>query len=84
MLIADVPGAEQRIVMHGTARVTPKYTVEITLYDFDGTYPTECVWDPHLPSPTKMKKLSRKIDAALERFLLKALQVGGLIEESEA
>ena len=56
MLIADVPGAEQRIVMRGTARMTPKYSFEIKLYDFDGTYATECVWAPHQPSSTKMKK----------------------------
>jgi hypothetical protein len=81
MLIADVPGAEQRIVMRGTARMTPKYTVEITLYDFDGTYATECVWAPHQPSSTKMQKLSKKIDAVLAPFFLRALELGGLIEQ---
>ncbi len=81
MLIADVPGAEQRIVMRGTARMTPKYSFEIKLYDFDGTYATECVWAPHQPSSTKMKKLSKKVDTVLEPFLLRALELGSLLEE---
>lgn len=46
MLIADIPGARQRAVMRRRARITPKYSVEITLYDFDGIYLSEVIWDP--------------------------------------
>ena len=83
MLISDIPGADQRAVMHGSVRVTPKYTVEITLYHFDGVYAIEVIWDPHLPSPAKQKALARKIDAALTPYLAKALELGGLLERGD-
>ena len=84
MDIADIPGAHQRAVMRGRTRITPKYTIEITLYDFDGVYPVEVLWDPHLPSPAKQKALTRKIDAALTPYLAKGLELGGLLESGDA
>lgn len=79
MFIADVPGASQRAVMSGRARMTHKYSVEITLYNFDGVYPVEVIWDPHLPSPAKRKALARKIEAVLAPYYLKAFEMGGLL-----
>lgn len=87
MFIADVPGAEQRVVMRAEARITPKYTVEVTLYDFsdsNGAYATEFVWAPHKPSPAKMKRLSNRIDAALRPFLVEALRRSGRLKEGAA
>lgn len=84
MLIADIPGASQRAVMCGRVRVTSKYIMEITLYDFDGVYPVEVLWDPHLPSPAKQKALTRKIDEALTPYLTKALELGGRLERGDA
>jgi hypothetical protein len=80
MLVADIPGARQRAVMRGRARITPKYSVEITLYDFDDVYLNEVIWAPHLPSPGKQKALAHKINAALLPFHAKALEVAGPLE----
>ena len=74
---AHIPGADERAVMRGCARITPKYAVEITLYDFSGVYPIEVIWDPNLPSATKQKKLADKVNAALQPYALKALELGG-------
>jgi hypothetical protein len=84
MLLAEIPGASERVVMRGRAHITPKYTIAITLYDYEGVYPIEVIWDPHLPSPTKQKSLARKVDAALEPYHLKVLQLGGLLEGGAA
>lgn len=84
MLIADIPGARQRVVMRRRARITPKYSVEITLYDFDGACPIEVIWDPCLPSPSKQRALVRKIDAALYPFYVKALEMAGLLAGGDA
>ena len=84
MHIADIPGASQRAVLRGRARITPKYSVEITLYDFDGSYPIEVIWDPHLPSPAKQKALASKIDAALVPYYVKLFELGGLLGGGDA
>jgi hypothetical protein len=80
MKIADIPGARQRAIMRGRARITHKYSVEITLYDFEGVYPIEVIWTPHLPSPSKQKALAHKIDTALVPFAAKVLEIAGLLE----
>ena len=84
MLFADIPGARERVVMRGRARITPKYTIEIALYDFDGVHAAEVIWDPHLPSPAKQKALARKVDAALAPYYAKVLQLGGLLDGGAA
>lgn len=80
MRYADIPGAKQRAVMRGRARITPKYSVEITLYNFDGVYICGVIWDPYLPSPSKRKALANKIDTAVAPFYAKALEAAGLLE----
>ena len=80
MQFADIPGAGRCAIMRRRARITHKYSVEITLYDFDGVYLTEVIWDPHLPSPSKQKALAHKINAALVPFHGKALEIAGLLE----
>ena len=80
MLIADIPGASERVVARSRVRITPKYILEISLYDFDGVYPIEVIWDPHLPSPTKQKSLARKVDVALIPYYEKVLELGSLLE----
>jgi len=80
MLTADIPGADQRAIMRARVRITPKYVVEITLYDFDGVLPIKVIWDPHLPSPAKVKLLAPRVDAALVPFLGKVLELAGLLE----
>lgn len=84
MPIADVPGASQRVVARSRVRITPKYTLEIRIYDFDGVYPIEVIWDPYLPSPTKQKLLARKVDAALAPHYAKLLELVGLLEGGTA
>ena len=84
MTIADIHGARQRVVMRDRARITPKYTIEITLYDFDGVYATEVIWNPYLPSAAKQKALARKVDLALAPYYAKVLQQGGLLEGGAA
>lgn len=84
MLFADIPGARERVVMRGRARITTKYTVEITLYDFDGVHATEVIWAPYLPSPAKQKALARKVDLALTPYYAKVLQLGGLLDGGAA
>ena len=80
MLFADLPGAHLCAVMRARTRITPKYSIEITLYDFDGVYPIEVIWDPCLPSLAKQKALAHKINAALVPFHAKALEIAGLLE----
>jgi hypothetical protein len=84
MRIAEIPGARQRAVMRGRARITPKYILEITLYDFDGIYTTEVIWDPHLPSPARQQALARKVDTALAPYFMKVLQRSGLLDGDAA
>lgn len=83
MLIADLPDAHQRVVMLGRAQLTAKYIIEITLYDFDGVYPIEIIWDPHLPPPAKQKKLAKAVSAALDPYYAKALHLNGLLKENQ-
>ncbi len=83
MLISDIRGAGQRALMRGSVRVTPKYTMEITLYDFDGVYATEVIWTPYLPSPAKRKALAPKINAALTPYITKSLELGGLLKRGD-
>ena len=80
MTFANIPGAEHRAIMRRRARIAPKYSVEITLYDFDGVFQTEVIWDPHLPSPSKLRKLASKIDAVLEPFHTKVFEIAGPLE----
>ncbi len=84
MTIADVPGAAKRVVMQGTTRITPKYSVEITLYDFHGVLGLEFLWAPHLPSPAKLKALSARTDLAAAPYYAKMLQMTGLFEGGKA
>ncbi|MBC2652363.1 hypothetical protein [Novosphingobium aerophilum] len=84
MRIADIPGASQRAVMRGRVRVTSKYHIEITLYDFDGVFPVEVIWDPRLPSPAKQQALARKVDVALAPYCAKVLQLGRLLDGGAA
>lgn len=84
MTIAEIPGARERVVIRGRARITPKYTTEITLYDFDGVHTTEVIWAPYLPSPAKQKALARKVDLALAPYYAKVFQQGGLLEGGAA
>jgi hypothetical protein len=80
MTIANIPGADQRVVMRGRVRMTAKYTIEISLYDFGGVYANEVLWAPYRPSPARQKMLASKIDAALAPYFAKAFQLGGLLE----
>ena len=84
MTFANIPGADQRVVMRGRVRMTAKYTVEICLYDFDGVYANEVLWTPYLPSPARRKMLASKVDAALAPYFAKALQLGGLLDGDDA
>lgn len=84
MNIANLAGSRQRRVLFRRVHLTPSYTIEISLYDYDGAYPIEVIWDPSVPSKHEYDKLAPKIEAALESFLVKALQLGGLLEGGEA
>ena len=77
MQIADIPGARERVVMRGRARITHMYTID----DFGGVHATEVIWDPYLPSPAKQKVLARKISRVL---CAKELEHCGLLEGGAA
>jgi hypothetical protein len=83
MLFADLPGAHLCALMRARVRITHKYSIEITLYDFDGVYPIEVIWDPCLPSPAKQKALAHKIDAVLLPFYEKVFEMAGLLGEGD-
>lgn len=84
MTIAKVTGAAKRVVMQGTTRITPKYSAEITLYDFHGVLALEFLWDPHLPSPAKLKDLSARTDLAAAPYYAKMRQMTRLFEGDKA
>ncbi len=82
MFICDNPGAEQRTVISGIVRVTPKYTIKFKLCELDGVYTSEVIWDPHPPSSTKHRALARKLDAALMPCLTEIPELGILPDRS--
>ncbi len=84
MTIADVPGAAKRVVMQSTTRITQKYSVEITLWDFQGVLALEFLWDPHLPSPAKLKALAARTDRAAAPFYERMLELTGLFGGGKA
>jgi hypothetical protein len=82
MTIYDTPSADNSAVLSGFISVTPKYAIEFEIYELNGVYAGEVIWDPHMPSSTKQKALARKIDAALIPCLTEILQLGVLLERS--
>ena len=74
------PAAPQRSTARRLGICVYKYTLEITLYDFDGAYAVEVIWDPCLPLPAKRKALARKLEAITAPYLIEALELGSLLE----
>lgn len=84
MTIAKLAGARQRRALFRRVHLTPSCTIEISLYDYDGVYPIEVLWDPTVPSKRQFDKLAPKVDAAMAPFLAKAAQLCRLSEGGEA
>lgn len=84
MTIANLAGSRQRRVLFRRVHLTPSYAIEISLYDYDGVYPIEVIWDPSVPSKRQFGKLAPKVDAAMAPFLAKAAQLCRLFEGGEA
>lgn len=72
-------GLRRRRYMYGRAYLTPAYSIEITLYDYEGVYVTSVVWDPEVPSPDELKELEPLVEEALAPYHLRVLQQAGLI-----
>ena len=83
MFIADVPGAEQRVVMRGRHRLTSKFEVEITLSVERGIKVFDCAWFPQ-PSEAKHWALAPKALRAMQPYFAKAAQMEGWIWGGEA
>ena len=81
MNIEDIAGSRQRRVMHGRIRLTPTYFIEVSLYDFDGVYPIEVIWEPVLPSKAQFAGLATLVEHALAPYHEKAMLMGGLFGE---
>ena len=72
-------GLRRRRYMYGRAYLTPAYSIEITLYDYEGVYVTSVVWDPEVPGPDELKELEPLVEEALAPYHLRVLQQAGLI-----
>ena len=81
MNIEDLAGSRQRRVMHSRVFLTPDYTIEITLYDYEGLFPIEVIWEPMVPDEAEFIRLSPRIEQALTPFYEKVMILSGLIEE---
>lgn len=80
MLIADIPGVDQRIVMRGRHRITAECTLEITLYEDGGRLYVGRLWIPDRPHWGDIEgKLAPKIAASISPYLRKAAQMGGFL-----
>lgn len=80
MPIADVPTAEQRIVMRGHHRITEECTLQITLYDDGGRLYVGCLWIPDRPHWGDIDgHLAPKITASISQYLRKAAQIGNFL-----
>ena len=78
MQIADIPGASQRVVIRGRARITPKYAIEIMVRENDGHHTVGYRWYPTRPSWWEIDELWQEIAEASAPYLRKAMQLGGL------
>jgi len=76
---AKSAGARQRRVMYGRAVLTPTYSIDIGLYDCEGVYAFQVVWDPNVPSAAEMEQLHDRVDAALAPYFERAFQLAGLL-----
>ena len=66
------PFAHLPVLQEASVRVSPKYVLEIGLYDVDGDTALWLGWEPHPPSPAEENALSARIDAALVPFFHEA------------
>jgi hypothetical protein len=62
------PYAGLPILKKQRVRMSPKYAVNITLYDADRVYPISCVWDPKLPSALEMEMFHDRLQEELAPF----------------
>ena len=81
MNIEDLAGSCQRRVMHSRVFLTPDYTIEISLYDYDGVFPIEVIWEPCVPDNAEFARLSSLVEHALSPFREKVMLLSGLIGE---
>lgn len=78
MQIADVPGARERVVMRGRARITPKYAIEIMVCEAGGYHTVVCRWYPALPPWWQIDELWQEIAEAKAPYVRKAAELGCL------
>jgi hypothetical protein len=76
MNIPDWSGVRQ--LMSKRVRLTPDYSIEISLCERDGFHFVLCEWHPTRPSWAEVEALEQKVAAAKAPYLRKAMQLGGL------
>lgn len=62
------PYAGLPILKKKRVRMSPKYAVDIVLYDANRVYAISCVWDPKPPSAIEMGMLHDRIQDELAPF----------------
>lgn len=83
MLITDVAGAAQPVIMRGRHRLTSKFEVEITLSVERSIKVFDRAWFPQ-PSETKHWALAPKALKAMQPYFAKAAKMEGWIWGGEA
>lgn len=71
-----------KLVSRGLHRIATGYVLEVRLYNF-GHLATEVItnWHPNKPTPAKLKALAAEVEAVLEPYNVRALELGGWIAE---
>ena len=78
--LLEGPHAGLPIIMRTRHRVSPKYVVQITLFDGDGFFPISCSWFPAPPKAWELKMLDDRLAELSKPFLEAALQCAGMME----
>ena len=81
---AQNPFRNLPVLQHVRVPLTPKFAVEITLYDGGGVYPISCVWDPHKPSNGEMAALAERLAEELTPFYVAAFRLSGAMADGGA
>ena len=76
---AKNPFAGFPVLKNARVPLSPKYAVEVTLYNAGGPLVLSCIWDPHLPSQAEKDALSDRLDEELAPFYEVALIQSGLL-----
>ena len=74
------PFARLPVLNEARVPLSPKYALEMAIYDAGGNTALWLGWDPHPPSQAEEDELSDRIDEALAPFFHEAYARAGLLE----